>query len=154
MSTDEAVSRNGSAEVDPLAGIVAQLEHELAPISARKAQLEAEIGELLKQEGRIKAGITALRGSAPKRSAPAPRGSVGTGGTGNVWTPSQKTQDAVYAVLATADEPLTVKQIAEQVDVSSSTVKQTIDVLRSEQKIRICGTAPSQGAPKLYGPMR
>jgi hypothetical protein len=152
MSTEEAVSRNGSAAVDPLAGIVAQLERELAPISARKAQLEAEIGDLLKQESRIKAGISALRSSAP-RSAPARAGTKAARDSHD-WVPSQKTLDDIYAVIATAEEPLTINQITERVDVSAATVKKATTALRSEQKIRICGTAPSPGAPKTYGPMR
>jgi hypothetical protein len=140
---------NGAVStVDPLAPIIEQLEEQLAPISARKAQLESEIGDLIKQENRIKGGISALRSGTPRKQAPS---------SGNrdshAWTPSQKTLDDIYAVLATADDPLTIAQVCEQVDVSSSTVKKAIDALRSDQKIRLCGTAPLKGAPKTYGPM-
>jgi hypothetical protein len=139
---------NGTAPPDPIEQIIGDLEQHLAPISARKAQLESEIADLLKQESRIKGGIAALRQGAP-RSAPARNRP-----DSHAWMPSQKTIDDIYAVIATADEPLTISQITEQASVSSSTVKKTIDHLRSEQKIRICGTAATQGSPKIYGPMK
>lgn len=138
---------NGTAPPDPLDAIIGQLEEQLAPISARKGQLESEIADLLKQESRIKNGISALRQGAP-RSAPA-RNKPDS----HAWVPSQKTIDDVYAVIATAAEPVTVSQITEAANVSSSTIKKALDFLRSEQKVRICGTAPSPGSPKTYGPM-
>jgi HTH domain len=148
LSTEASETRNGSP-VDPLAGIIEQLEVELAPISARKAQLEAEIGDLIKQEQRIKAGITALKTGAPRRpSAPA------SARDSHAWVPAQKTQDDIYAVLATSGEPLTISQISEKASVSSTTVKKAIEHLRSEQRIRLCGAAPTPGAPKLYGTMQ
>jgi CRP-like cAMP-binding protein len=149
LSTEETKARNGSAPADPLAGIIDQLEHELAPITARKSQLEAEIGDLIKQEGRIKAGISALRTGAPKKpSSSAPS----TGGT-KPWKPSQKTVDDVYATIATAAEPLTIAQITEAVDTSRGTVEKAVNALRAEQKIRLAGVAASPGAPKTFGTM-
>jgi Bacterial regulatory proteins, gntR family len=144
-------SSDENGRIDPLARIIGELEDQLAPISAERAQLEAQIGDLIKREERIKAGITALRQGAPRRPSP-PRGTVGSS-SGNVWTPSQKVLDDVYAVVARAGEPLTVKQIGEQSDTSPETVRKAIDYLRADQKIRLAGTAMTKGAPKLYAVM-
>jgi seryl-tRNA synthetase len=152
MSSTEQVARNGTVpgpSSDPLGDVIGQLEEKLAPLAAERTQLEAQVAELLRQEERIKAGISALRGSAPRSPRPAVKG----GRDSHDWWPSEKTRDEIYAAIAAADAPLTVAQITERVAVSSSTVKKALDLLRSEQKIRLAGTAPSQGAPKIYGVM-
>lgn len=155
MSTEEATTHlNGAAgqQADPLDLIAAQLEEEKAPITARRAQLEAEIAELARREGRIDAALLGLRGktaTAPSTRAKGPRDS-------HDWKPSQKTLDDIYAAIVQAernDAEATVNYIVGQTNVSSSTVKKALDYLRSEQKVRITGTAAQQGSPKTYGTM-
>jgi predicted nuclease with TOPRIM domain len=148
MSTSDL---NGTAPppVDALAGIIEQLEEQLAPIAAERSQLEAQVAELLKREHRIKAGITALRTGAPK--APSPTTTKRTDARNkHDWQPSQKVIDDVYAVFATSEEPLTLSKASDLAHNSRGTVAKAIDVLRSEERLRLIGTASSQGSPKLY----
>ena len=141
-----------SASDDPLAPYIQGLEQELAPLAARKAQLESELAEVLKSEARIKAGITALKSGAPKKTAAkttAPGGS-------HDWVPAQATLDDVYAIFARAGEPITVRQAVDKAAGahSSTTIKKAIDALRSEERLRLCGNASTPGSPKLYGVMQ
>lgn len=139
------------SEGDPLAPYIEGLERELAPLAAKRAQLESEVAEILKQEQRITAGIQALKSGAPKKKAATPA-KAPTGG-GNDWRPSQKTLDDVYAALSRSDAPMTVREIADASGVSRGTVQKSLDVLRSEERVRLAGNAAAQGAPKVYGVM-
>jgi hypothetical protein len=141
------------ASEDPLDRIAGELEEERAPLTARRAQLEAEIADLFKREQRIDAALAGLRTGRPSGAGGAKKPTAGS----KDWVPSQKTLDEVYAAIARADKdgdgPLTMTQIVDRVHVSRATVEKVLRYLRSEQKIRIVGTAPSPGAPKTYGPM-
>lgn len=149
-STSTLNGTTGS-QVDPLDRIIEELESEKAPISARRAQLESEIADLIKREDRINAGIYALKAGRPKTTTPAKPGKPG----GN--PPSQKLLDDVYAAIAVAAkegrDPMTIVQISEVVGRTRSAVDNAVRHLRSEQRIRLCGTAPLPGSPKIYGPM-
>jgi DNA invertase Pin-like site-specific DNA recombinase len=134
---------------DPLAPYIEGLERELAPLTARRAQLESEIADILKSESRIKAGIQALRHGAPKKPATSKPAASG----GNDWRPSQKTLDDVYAALAQSADPMTTREIAEQTGISRGTVTKSVEILRSEERVRLAGNAASPGAPKVYGVM-
>ncbi len=131
--------------VDPLDRIAIELEAEKAPLVARRAQLESEIADLLRREERINAALSGLQQGRPK---PAPKRDK------HDWTVSQKILDDVYATIATADGPLTNAQIAEATGVSGGTVSKALNRLREQEKVRVCGNAPLQGSPRLYGTMR
>ena len=153
MGTHEA-THNGNATLplvadsdDPLAPYIEGLERELAPLTARRAQLESEIAELLKSEDRIKAGINALRHGAPKKKA-----TTSTSGAKD-WSPSQKTIDDVYAVMARSADPMTVTQISEASGISRGTVTKAIEALRAQERVRLAGNAASPGSPKMFGIM-
>lgn len=154
MGTHDATTNgNGTlpleATSDPLAPYIEGLERELAPLAARRAQLESEVAEILKNEARIKAGITALKTGAPKRPS-----SATTKASSQDWAPSQKTVDDVYAALARSDEPLSVTQLAEAAEISRGTVSKAIDVLRSQERVRLVGNAATAGSPKIYAVMQ
>jgi hypothetical protein len=158
LSTSDSTVANGNGNgvhqpqllnEDPIERIIGELEEQLAPLASRRAQLEAETAEILRAEDRIRAGITALRTGAPKTKAKAGRPPAPAGRTGR---PAQKTIDDIYAIIATAEEPVTIRDITEHgtVNVSRATIEKVIAILRSDERIRIAG---QQGVARLYAPM-
>lgn len=137
---------NGTAHADPLAPVIEQLQEQLAPLSARRSQLEAELSEIGIQEQRIKDGLVALR-LRPARAPQKPGGS-----SKNQWTPSQKTQDDVYAALAKMTEPASTTQISEMCGVSRGTVEKAVHELRKKDRVRYCGQG-GRGNANLYSVM-
>jgi hypothetical protein len=149
LSTEEA-THNGAAPADPLAPIIEQLQEQLAPIAAERGQLEAALADAMRREERIKGAISALRSGAPRRP-PAPKPATAT--EAKVWQPKQETVDRVYAAFAEAGEPMTIAQVHARTGGSTDTIRKSIDVLRRQEKLRLCGTAASQGSPRLFGVM-
>lgn len=108
---------------------------------ARKAHsINAELAMIRRLERALDPDIAARMTQGPRSRRPTPKE--------RNWTPAQDQQDAVLRALADGHE--IVSSIADQVDVSHTTVKYSLDAMRESGLVRLAGQGANNA--RLYRP--
>lgn len=111
------------------------------------------IAELIDKRERLDAAIEALTGTKPPPSPRVTR-SKNKRTAKNNWRPSEETMNAVLDVLMDEGRPTRTDKIAERTGYSRETVRRALNVLRTDQAVRVTGVDSStRGAPKMYAAM-
>jgi type II secretory pathway component HofQ len=144
--------------LDKVRELLDESESELASIDERRAQLiserDAEINVVRERyASQLEALDAELRTAQRLRNALTPPRKPGrkpgsAKAKGLDWSPSDKSLNLVLRIMGTTDAS-TISEITKHTEVSSTTVKNAVDHLRSQGLVRLRGSGPNNA--KRYG---
>ena len=136
---------NGSA--DPFAQYVADLHAQLAREDAEAEAVRAHLLAIQDRQRRLNKAIDALSHETPKMGRPPTKAKAP--GKKTVWRPSPENTAKVLDALTQG--PGTIADLAERSGTSRHIVRNAVESLRGDEKVRLAGKRHSRGARDRRG---